>query len=53
MAESAVEVTTLNYNTLMKLLHCVTIEVCNLPMYNGLTTTEEFLSEFEKEVPKQ
>lgn len=40
------EVTTLNYNTLMKSLRCVTKEVRDLLIYDGLTVVEEFLSEF-------
>jgi len=47
------EVITLNCNTLIRSLHCVTTKVHDLPMCDGLTVVEEFLSKFENAVPEQ
>lgn len=47
------EVTTLNFNMMVKSLRCMAIEVRNLPMYDGLTTVDEFLNKFEREVLEQ
>ena len=44
------EVTTLNYNMVIRSLCCVTTEVRDLPMYDGLKIVGDFLNEFEKEV---
>lgn len=44
------EVTTINYNMMVKSLRCVTTEVRDLPMYNRLTAVDEFLNNFEREV---
>ena len=40
------EVTTLNCNTMLRSLHCMATEVRDLPMYDGLTAVDEFLSKF-------
>jgi len=45
------EVTTLNCNMMTRLLHCVSSEVRNLPIYDGLNEVDTSLDTFEKEVP--
>jgi len=47
------EVTTLNCNMMVISLRCVTTEVRDLPMYDGLTTVDAFVEKFESEVPEQ
>ena len=47
------QVTTLNCNMMTRSLCCVTTEVRDLPMYDGLTEVDDFLNKFESEVPKQ
>lgn len=42
------EVTTLNCNMVIRSLCCVTIDVRDLPMYDGLKTAGDFVNEFEK-----
>ena len=42
----------LRCNMIMKSLHCVLLEVRNLPYYDGLTAMDKFLDEFEREVPE-
>lgn len=44
------EATTLNWNMMVRSLHCVATEARNLPMYDGLTSEDEFLNKFEREV---
>jgi len=46
------EVSTLHYNMMTKLLRCVSLEIRNLPYYDGLTDLDKFLDAFEREVPK-
>lgn len=43
----------LNCNMMVRSLCCVTTEVRDLPMYNGLTAVDEFLNKFEREVLEQ
>ena len=45
------EVTTLNCNMMVRSLHCMTIEVRDLPTYDGLSEVDDFLNKFEREVP--
>ena len=45
-------VTTLNYNMMTKSLYCVRAQDRELPMYDGLTTIDEFLTKFEITVPE-
>lgn len=47
------KVTTLNCNMMTRSLHCVAIEVRDLPMYDGLSGVDDFLNKFEREVPEQ
>jgi len=47
------EVTTLNCNVMIRSLHCVIIEVRELPAYDGAKTVDEFLEKFESAVPEQ
>jgi hypothetical protein len=47
------EVTTLNCNMMIRSLRCVTTEVRDLPMYDGLSEVDDFLNKFEREVPEQ
>jgi len=47
------DVTTLNCNMMVRSLHCMTTEVRDLPMYDGLTMVDEFLNKFESEVLEQ
>ena len=47
------EVTTLNYNMMTRLLHCVATEVRDLPTYDGLSEVDDFLNKVKREVPKQ
>jgi len=35
---------------IVRSLHCVTTEVRNLPMYDGLIEVDEFPNKFEREV---
>ena len=35
-----------------KEFHCMTIEVCDLPFYDGLGDINTFLEEYEEHVPK-
>ena len=42
------EVTTLNCNMMTRSLHCVAIEVRDLPMYDGLSEVDDFLNKFER-----
>ena len=35
-----------------KSLHCVSLDVSNLPYYDGLTDVDHFLDAFEREVPE-
>lgn len=46
------EVSTLRCNMMMESLCCVSLEVRNLPYYDGLTDVDMFLDEFECEVPE-
>jgi len=46
------EVTTLNCNMMTKSLRCVSTEVRDLPMYDGLSEVADFLNRFEREVPE-
>lgn len=46
------EVTTLDCNMMIRSLCCVTTNVCDLPMYDGLTAVDDFLNKYEKEVPE-
>ena len=47
------EVTTLNYNMMIRSLRCVATKTRDRPTYDGLSEVEEFLNKFEKEVLKQ
>lgn len=47
------KVTTLNFNMMIRSLHCVATEVRDLPMYDGLTAIDDFLNKFEQELLKQ
>lgn len=47
------ELTTLNCNMIVRSLCCVTTEVRDLPMYDGLTVVDEFLTKFESTIPEQ
>ena len=47
------EVTTLNYNMMIRSLHCVTKEARELLTYDGLTSVDEFLRKFESAIPEQ
>ena len=47
------KVSTLRYNMMTKLLHCVSTEVRNLSHYDGLNDVNLFLDQFEKEVPEE
>ena len=40
------EVSTLHYNMMTKSLRCVSLEVRNLPYYDGLTDVDHFLDAF-------
>ena len=44
------EVTTLNCNMMTRLLHCISTEVRNLPIDDGLSEVDTFLNKFEREV---
>jgi len=44
------EVTTLNCNMMTRSLHCVSSEVRNMPIYDGLNEVDIFLDAFEREV---
>ena len=41
------EVTTLNCNMMMRSLCCISMEVRDLPMYDGLSEVDDFLNIFE------
>jgi len=47
------EVTTLNYNMMTWSMHCVSSEVRNMPIYDGLNEIDIFLDAFEREVPEK
>ena len=47
------EVTMLHCNMMTRPLRCVTIEVRDLPTYDGLSEVDDFLNKFEKEVPER
>lgn len=36
-----------------KLFHCVSLEVRNLPYFDGLTDVDKFFDAFKREVPKK
>lgn len=38
---------------MIKSLRCVVAEARDLPLYDGLTSVDEFLNKFESEVPKK
>jgi len=38
---------------MVRSFHYVTTEEINLPMYDGLTTLDEFMNDFEIKVPEQ
>lgn len=38
---------------MMRSMHCVSIEVMNLPTYDGLIEVDDFLNKFEREVLEQ
>lgn len=40
-------------NLMTKSLQCISIEVRNIPHFDGLDDVNIFLDEFEKEVPKE
>jgi len=44
------EVTMLNSNMMTRSLCCVSIEVRDLPTYDGLSEVDTFLNKFEREV---
>lgn len=46
-------VTTLKCNMMIRSLHFVSIEVRDLPTYDGLSEVDAFLDKFEREVPKK
>lgn len=50
MVEPVDDVTTLNYNMMISLLCCVSIEVRDLRTYDGLSEVDTFLYKFEREV---
>ena len=43
----------LNYNMMTRSLHCIAMEVRDIPTYDGLSEVDVFLNRFEIEVPKQ
>jgi len=43
----------LNYNMMTRLLRYVSIEVRDLPTYDGLSEVDAFLNRFEREVSEQ
>jgi len=43
----------LNCNMITRSLHCVSIEVIDLPTYDGLSEIDTFLVKLEREVPKK
>ncbi len=47
------EATTLNCKMMVRSLCCITIEVRELPTYDGLIAVDEFLSKFESVVREQ
>ena len=47
------EITTLNCNMMVRSLCFMTTEARDLPMYDGLSTMDEFLNKFESAVPEQ
>ena len=47
------KVTTLNCNMMMRLMRCISMEVRELPMYDGLSEVDDFLNRFEREVSEQ
>jgi len=40
----------LNCNMMTRSLRCVTTDVRDLPMYDGLSEVDDFLNKFEREV---
>ena len=47
------EVTTLNYNMMTRSMHCISIEVRDMPTYDRLSEVDAFLNRFEREVSEQ
>lgn len=42
----------MHYNMMTKSLHCVSLEVINLAYYDGSIDVDNFLDDFEREIPK-
>ena len=47
------EVTTMSCNMMTQSLHCVSLEVREMPTYDGLNDVDLFLYAFEREVPEK
>lgn len=47
------EVTTLNWNIMIRSLCCIKTEARELSTYDGLSMVDEFLSKFESPIPEQ
>lgn len=47
------KVTMLNCNMMIRSLHFIETEARHLPIHDGITTIDDFLNKFEREVAKQ